>query len=58
MENNQPEVNPVQPGTKPNEGQDLQPSNPGTEVNPAEVGNNTEVDLDTQKIKTYPPETH
>ncbi len=32
-----------------------QPSQqPDTEINPGEVGNNTEVDLDTTKIENYP----
>jgi len=43
--------------TTPNEGQSVQPSKPDTEINPAKPGNNTEVDLDKSKIKTYPDKT-
>jgi hypothetical protein len=52
------DVNPQQPtpGT-PNEGQSVQPAKPDTEINPARPGNNTEVDLDKSKTKTYPDKT-
>lgn len=58
-------TNPVQPGQNPqkpkpatpNEGQSVQPSKPDTEINPAKPGNNTEVDLDKSKVKTYPNKT-
>ena len=38
------------------EGTDFEGQGDGqpAEVNPGEVGNNTEVDLDTQKIQNYP----
>lgn len=49
--NPQPET-PTKPATEPN----FQPPQPDTEVNPARP-DNTEVDLDTQKINTYPQET-
>ena len=46
---------------QPDEGQTLQPR-PDVEVNPSIPGNDTEVDLDKNKIKTYPgekpPERH
>ena len=55
-----PQTNPSQPGT-PGEDQILQPR-PDTEVNPGMPGTNTEVDLDREKINTYPggrpPERH
>ena len=31
-----------------------QPDGQPTEINPGQVGTNTEVDLDTQKIENYP----
>lgn len=52
MENN-PGVNPQSPG----EGQNAQPNRPDTEVNPGKPATNTEVDLDTNKTKTYPDKT-
>lgn len=64
MENipgNQPQPNTEPSRTtpaKPNEEQNVSPQSPDTEVNPGKVGNNTEVDLDTDKTKTYPPERH
>ncbi len=53
--------NPQMPEQEPNkEGQTLQPNR--EEINPGNPGTNTEVDLDTQKIQTYPnqnpPERH
>lgn len=60
MENTpvQPGQTPQQPKPKtPNEGQSVQPSKPDTEINPARPGNNTEVDLDKSKVKTYPDKT-
>ena len=57
-----PNVEPNVPPRKPNqeEGQEAQPSNP--EINPAKPGNDTEVDLDRSKTRTYPdkspPERH
>jgi hypothetical protein len=47
----------VPPKKKPNleEGQEVQPSEP--EINPAKPGNETEVDLDKSKTKTYPDKT-
>lgn len=60
--NNQPEQPTRENPTPPNEGQSVQPSKPDTEINPARPGNNTEVDLDKNKTKTYPdkapPERH
>jgi len=51
-------VNPQEPTPQnPNEGQSVQPSKPDTEINPARPGNNTEVDLDKSKTKTYPDKT-
>lgn len=63
MENPQ---NPVEPNQEPqrpvpnvpDEGQSVQPNRPDTEINPGRPGNDTEVDLDKSKIKTYPPERH
>lgn len=52
MENN-PQENPQSPG----EGQNAQPNRPDTEVNPGKPATNTEVDLDTNKTKTYPDKT-
>lgn len=53
----EPQTNPEQ---QPGEGQNAQPNRP--EINPADPGNNTEVDLDKTKINTYPdqkpPERH
>ena len=43
--------------TNPNKGQSVQPKSSDTEVNPGKQGNNTEVDLDKSKIKTYPDKT-
>jgi hypothetical protein len=43
----------------PNEDQNASPNKPDTEVNPGKVGNETEVDLDKTKTKTYPdPKTN
>lgn len=50
-------TNPIEPGQNPNEGQSVQPNRPDTEVNPANPGNNTEVDLDKSKVQTYPDKT-
>jgi len=51
-----PQTNPVKKG----EDQNAQPNRP--EINPAKPANDTEVDLDTNKTKTYPgnnpPERH
>lgn len=56
--NREPQKNPVKPG----EGQNVQPSTPDTEINPAKPANDTEVDLDKSKTQTYPdkrpPERH
>jgi len=41
---------------QPNEDQNVQPNRPDTEINPAKPANDTEVDLDKSKTKTYPPE--
>lgn len=44
-----------------NEEQILGPDIPDTEVNPGEIATETEVDLDTEKIQTYPntePQRH
>ena len=56
------ETNPVEPNfppkqnpTNPGEGQNAQPGT--TYINPGKPGNNTEVDLDKSKIKTYPDKT-
>lgn len=50
-----PEPNkPLNP-TSPGEGQQTRPNSP--EINPAKPGNDTEVDLDKSKIKTYPDKT-
>lgn len=58
MENMTPQNNPSQPETtNPNEGQSVQPSRPDTEINPAKPGNDTEVDLDKSKTKTFPDKT-
>lgn len=46
--NKEPVKTPGQPGKK---------QNVGPEVNPAKPGNNTEVDLDKNKTKTYPDKT-
>ena len=55
---NHPKNNPTQPVPgDPNETKTVQPSRPDVEINPGKVGNNTEVDLDTTKIKTYPDKT-
>jgi hypothetical protein len=48
----------AQEPVKTGEGQQTQPNRPDTEINPAKPANNTEVDLDTSKTKTYPPERH
>lgn len=53
MENNNPSENPQNP----NEGQSAQPNRPDTEINPGKPATNTEVDLDTNKTKTYPDKT-
>lgn len=50
--------------TQPNRGpqKNVQPNKPNTEINPAKPANDTEVDLDKSKTKTYPdkrpPERH
>lgn len=49
----EPNVPPNQPF--PGEGQTTKPSGP--EVNPAKPGNDTEVDLDKNKNKTFPDKT-
>lgn len=50
-----PEPNkPLNP-TRPGEGQQTRPNSP--EINPAKPGNDTEVDLDKSKTKTYPDKT-
>ena len=59
---NDPKISPTQPipGTpapNPAPAPTVQPSRPDVEINPGKIGNNTEVDLDTTKIKTYPDET-
>lgn len=46
---------PNQPSKHPGEGQKVQPNRP--EINPAKPGNQTEVDLDKSKTKTYPDKT-
>jgi hypothetical protein len=51
--NHPPQSTPV----KPDEGQSVQPNNPSKEINPAKPGNNTEVNLDKSKSKTYPDKT-
>lgn len=52
----EPQINPGQkPGQNPAEGQNAQPNRP--EIDPAAPGNNTEVDLDKEKTKTYPDKT-
>ena len=52
---NHPNTTPTQPTPgNPDEGQTFQPVPPDVEINPGKIGNNTEVDLDTTKIKTYP----
>jgi hypothetical protein len=56
----------IDPNLNPDTNEDTQKagSNSGPEVDPAKVGNNTEVDLDKSKNKTYPdpktrpPERH
>lgn len=59
MENSH-KLNPTQPvpGTPPvpppRKEPAVQPQGPDVEINPGKIGNNTEVDLDTTKIKTYP----
>lgn len=44
-----PNANPSSPG----EGQNMSSGESGTEVNPGETGNSTEVDLDPGKTNTY-----
>lgn len=57
--NTDPSTAPAQPSVP--EKQNVQPV-PNTEVNPGRVGNETELDLDREKVKTYPkthpPERH
>ena len=54
----QPEQNHPQPKpSSPGDGQSVLPSKPDTEINPAKPANNTEVDLDKSKTKTYPTNT-
>ena len=52
----QPNRPPVNPNPNPGEeGREAQPNAP--EINPAKPGNDTEVDLDKSKTKTYPDKT-
>lgn len=46
----------TQPETfpSPNEGQKVMPKAPETDVIPGEVDSDSEVDLDKEKVKTYP----
>ena len=39
---------------QPEKDRSFQPPKPDVEINPAGPGNDTEVDLDTEKIETYP----
>lgn len=57
MSNQTQQPEPNLPPKNPNrgEGQETQPNKP--EVNPAKQGNETEVDLDKSKTKTYPDKT-
>lgn len=48
-ETNKPNLNPGSP----NEDQNLSGEDSGTEVNPGETGNTTEVDLDPAKTNTF-----
>ena len=61
MENTQPRTQPDN-FPNPNEGQNVKPNQPDTEINPGEASIDTEVDLDKEKIKIYPkitpPERH
>lgn len=59
MNNPNPQTEPTKPvkPQNPNEDQTLSPK-PDVEINPGIPGNNTEVDLDKSKIKTYPPTEH
>ena len=43
--------------SNPNEGQSTLPNRPDTEINPAKPANDTEVDLDKSKVKTFPDKT-
>lgn len=42
------------PQKKPDKGQEMQTAQPDTEVDPGKTGNETEVDLDKSKTKTFP----
>ena len=57
MSNQTQQPEPNLPPKNPNkgEGQEAQPNKP--EINPAEPGNDAEVDLDKSKTKTYPDKT-
>jgi hypothetical protein len=50
-------MNNVENPSTPNKEQNTQPNHPEPEVNPAKPGNDTEVDLDKSKTKTYPDKT-
>lgn len=54
----QPNPAPQEKPAKPNEGQNVGPKRGDVEINPAKPANDTEVDLDKSKTKTYPPERH
>lgn len=41
----------------PNEDQNLSGENADTEINPGQIGEQTEVDLDTHKVRTYEGDT-
>jgi hypothetical protein len=66
MQNNnnepQPNTTPNTPGAPGSDEVKVQPRNPETESNPGKVGNDTEVDLDSNETQTYPkqnpPERH
>ena len=49
----EPKISPQTPN--PGEGQQVQPNRP--EINPQKPANDTEVDLDKSKTKTYPDKT-
>lgn len=55
MQNNPTQPVPGTPST-PTPQPNVQPPRPDVEINPGKIGNNTEVDLDKTKIKTYPDE--
>jgi len=54
--NHEPQQNPAQPPGE--QDQNLGPETPDTEIAPDKMGNETEIDLDKSKTKTYPPERH